>query len=104
MRSVQTLFLNALFNSLITNKLASIHQLCCNIEHRFVFSEIKITFKTSQIIKKENPRKSPSAPPNSEMKDSIGYILTSFFLVIVFDAIVMATFVSLLPKKISFKV
>ena len=34
------------------------------------------------------------------MKDSIGYILTSFFLVIVFDAIVMATFVSLLPKEI----
>ena len=32
------------------------------------------------------------------MKDSIGYILTSFFLVIVFDAIVIETFVSFLAK------
>ena len=68
-------------------------------KHSFVlFVEITITFTTSQIIKKENPRKSPRAPPNSETKDSIGYIQTSFFLVIVLDAIVIATLVSLLAK------
>ena len=52
----------------------------------------------SQIIRKENPRKSPRAPPNSEIKDSIGYIQTSFFLVTVFDAIPIETLVSFLPK------